>query len=116
MDKVHRTIFFAFRSKNPKWLGLSLTAFVLLMAGPVAQAQQPKKLTRIGYLSLRPGPFEHDKIFKQALYDLGWIDGQNLRVEYRWAAGKVDRLPVLAKALVDIKLDLIVASATPAVA
>jgi putative ABC transport system substrate-binding protein len=80
-----------------------------------ATAQQSKKVPRIGYLTLRPGPFDHDKIFKQELQDLGWIDGQNLTVEYRWAAGKVDRLPVLAKELVELKVDLIVASATPSV-
>ena len=53
-----------------------------------ADAQQPKKVPRIGYLTLRPGPFDHDKIFKQELHDLGWIDGQNITIEYRWAAGK----------------------------
>ena len=80
-----------------------------------ADAQQPKKVPRIGYLTLRPGPFDHDKIFKQELHDLGWIDGQNITIEYRWAAGKVDRLPVLAKELVDLKVDVIVVSATPSV-
>ena len=79
------------------------------------QAQQTKKIPRVGYLTLRPAPFEHDKIFKQQLGDLGWIEGQNLAIEYRWAAGKVDRLPVLAKELVDLKVNLIVASATPSV-
>jgi putative ABC transport system substrate-binding protein len=100
---------------NKKWLGHSLIAFVLLVAGAAASAQQPKKIPRIGYLTLRPGPFEHDKIFKQELQNLGWVDGQNLVVEYRWAAGKVDRLPVLTKELIDLKVDLIVASATPSV-
>jgi putative ABC transport system substrate-binding protein len=88
---------------------------VLLITAPSIEAQQAKKIPRIGYLTLRPGPFEHDKIFKQELRDLGWIEGQNVAVEYRWAAGKVDRLPVLAKELVDLKLDVIVASATPSV-
>ena len=79
------------------------------------QAQQTKKVPRIGYLTLRPAPFDHDEIFKQKLRELGWIDGQNITIEYRWAAGKVDRLPVLAKELVDLKVDIIVASATPSV-
>jgi putative ABC transport system substrate-binding protein len=103
-------------------LALSSLPFALWLVGAllfalcvVAEAQQPKKVPRIGYLTLRPGPFDHDKIFKQELHDLGWIDGQNLTVEYRWAAGKVDRLPVLAKELVELKVDLIVASATPSV-
>jgi putative ABC transport system substrate-binding protein len=93
-------------------LTLSTLLFALCVS---AEAQQPKKVPRIGYLTLRPGPFDHDKIFKQELHDLGWIDGQNLTVEYRWAAGKVDRLPVLARELVELKVDLIVASATPSV-
>ena len=87
----------------------------LLLITDFVWAQQPKKIPRIGYITLRPGPFDHDKIFKQEIHDLGWIDGQNLAIEYRWAAGKVDRLPVLARELVELKVDLIVASATPSV-
>jgi putative ABC transport system substrate-binding protein len=97
-----------------KAIGLTLIPLLFALCLS-AEAQQPKKVPRIGYLTLRPGPFDHDKIFKQELHDLGWIDGQNLTVEYRWAAGKVDRLPVLAKELVELKVDLIVASATPSV-
>ena len=44
-----------------------------------ADAQSAKKVPRIGYLTLRPGPFDHDKIFKQELHDLGWIDGRIAR-------------------------------------
>ena len=88
---------------------------VLLVLCASTEAQQLKKVARIGYLTLRPAPFDHDKVFKQELRDLGWIEGQNLAIEFRWAAGKVDRLAVLAKELVDLKVDLVVASATPSV-
>jgi putative ABC transport system substrate-binding protein len=93
---------------------IALCAMLLALTLP-AQAQQPKKVLRIGYLTLRPAPFDHDKIFKQELRDLGWIDGQNIAIEYRWAAGKVERLSILAKELLDLKVDVIVASATPSV-
>ena len=99
---------------NKKIIVLTLCAMLFALCYS-ASAQQPKKMPGIGYLTLRPGPFEHDKIFKQELHNLGWIEGQNLAVEYRWAAGKADRLPVLAKELVDLKLDLVVASAAPSV-
>lgn len=80
-----------------------------------ADAQQPKKLVRVGYLTLRPAPFEQDKMFQQELHNLGWIDGRNITIEYRFAAGKVDRLPILAKELVSTKVDVIVTSSTPSV-
>jgi len=99
---------------NGKIILCLLTAALLTIA-PLVGAQQPKKVARIGYLSLRPAPFDQDKLFKEELRDRGWIDGQNLTIEYRWAAGKVDRLAVLAKELVSAKVDVIVTSSTPSV-
>jgi putative ABC transport system substrate-binding protein len=81
----------------------------------MAEAQQPKKVSRIGYLSLRAAPSELDGTFKRELRELGYIDGQNIAIEYRWAAGKVDRLAALAEELARLKVDVIVASTTPAV-
>ncbi len=92
-----------------------LVAVVLLAAAVIAQAQQPEKIRRIGYLSYSEGPLPNDKAFFQALRDFGWIDGQNIAFEYRWAAGKLDRMPALAKELVDLKVDLIVTRARSAV-
>src|SRR4026208_2335042 len=94
---------------------LSLLTAALLTLVPLVGAQQPKKVARSRYLSLRPAPFDQDKLFKEELRDRGWIDGQNLTIEYRWAAGKVDRLAVLAKELVSAKVDVIVTSSTPSV-
>jgi putative ABC transport system substrate-binding protein len=91
---------------------------VMTLVGCVAigEAQQAaKSVPRIGYLSLAAKPSVRDEAFVQGLRDLGWVDGQNITIEYRWAAGKVDGLPALADELVGLKVDIIVAPATPAV-
>lgn len=88
---------------------------LFLAAVDLAQAQRPKKMPRIGYLTLRASPDELNEAFLQGLRDLGYIEGQNITIEYRWAAGKVDRLPALAEELVRLRVDVIVAQATPVV-
>ena len=88
----------------------------MLLALPFpARAQQPKKVPRIGYLSLGAKPSPRDEAFVQGLRDLGWVDGQNITIEYRWAANKAESLTALADELVGSKVDLIAAPATPAV-
>jgi putative tryptophan/tyrosine transport system substrate-binding protein len=85
-----------------------------LLAVPVITgAQQATKLRRIGYLSAptRASVEQGLQAFLQALHDLGWIEGQNLVIEYRWADGQIERLPSLAAELVAQKVDLIVAPA-----
>jgi putative ABC transport system substrate-binding protein len=99
--------------KSQRGIGLAFSALLFALCAS-AEAQQAK-LPRIGYISLRPAPFDQDKAFEQELRELGWINGQNVRIEYRWAAGKVERLSVLAKDLVDLKVDVLAASATPSV-
>ena len=89
-----------------------LLATVLL--GTVsAAAQQPKKVPRIGYLSPFSFASEPNKpvfeAFHQGLRQLGWIAGQNVNIEYRWADEKYDRLPELATELVRLDLDVIYA-------
>jgi putative tryptophan/tyrosine transport system substrate-binding protein len=117
MKKTFRIRFFGSQSdnlkskiKNRKWLGLSVMAFLLVVVGAVAQAQQPKKVFRIGYLS--PGdPASESARAEQihlALRELGYIEGQNIATEYRYAAGKVDRFAELAAELVRLKVDIIV--------
>ena len=99
-------------NKKIYWLALGALLFALCS---FAEAQQPKKILRIGYLTLRASPSEIEPAFKQRLRDLGWVEGQNITIEYRWAANDIDRLPVLAKELVDLNVDVIVASATPVI-
>jgi putative ABC transport system substrate-binding protein len=85
-----------------------------LLAVPLAaDAQQPGKIFRIGYLALNPNP-HFQGAFRQGLRDLGYVEGRNLVIEDRDAKGKLDRLPALAAELVALKVDLIVASGTPA--
>ncbi len=87
----------------------------LLTAPLTARAQSPAKMPRIGCLSLGSGPGQVLEAFQQGLRDLGWIEGQTIAIEYRWAAGHVDRLPALAAELVRLRVDLIVAAASPAI-
>jgi putative ABC transport system substrate-binding protein len=77
-----------------------------------AEAQQAGKVTRIGFLSpFSPSDTAHwHEAFRQGLRDHGWIEGKNIRIEYRYAEGKNDRLPNLVADLVRLKVDIIVAS------
>ena len=89
-------------------LSIFVVATVVLTFVHLAEAQQAGKMPRIGYLKRGAGPRARDEAFRQALRDLGWIEGQNIAIEYRWAAGKIDRLPALAQELVSLEVDLIV--------
>ena len=97
--------------QNPKWW--AMFAFVLTFAfgGAVASAQQPGKIARIGYLDGgTPSGMATVLLsaFRQELNKLGWAEGKNITIEYRFAEQKLDRLPVLATELVGQKVDLIV--------
>ncbi len=80
------------------------------MCGPVAQAQQPKKVPRIGYLSNTDPALEstRSEAIRLALRELGYIDGQNIAIEYRYTGEKLDRIPELTAELVRLKVDIIV--------
>ena len=87
-----------------------------LCAPLAAGAQQPGKVARIGHLSFgsaTPGS-RLDEAFRQGLRELGYVEGQNIVIEYRWAEGRAERLPDLAAELVSLKVDIIVAAGTPA--
>ena len=89
-----------------------LVAVVLLAVAVIAEAQQPKKVSRIGYL-LNGDPATESirsEAIRQALHELGYIEGQNIASEYRYAEGKLDRVPELAAELVRLKVDIIVAA------
>src|SRR5262245_6253306 len=96
--------------------GVTLAAVLLvsLLAAPLAaDAQQAGKVPRIGFLSLT-SPSDRPHLldaFRQRLRELGWVEGQNIVIDYRYAEDRVDRLPDLAAELVRLKVDLIVASA-----
>jgi len=83
-----------------------------------AEAQQPTKVYRIGWLHpglSRPEPHPSLEAFRQELRELGYVEGQNLVIEYRFAEGKDERLAALAAELVQLKVDVIVAGGTAAI-
>jgi putative tryptophan/tyrosine transport system substrate-binding protein len=95
---------------------------LLLVAPPLTSEaqqplQQPLKIARIGYLSpLSAAPdSSHREAFRQGLRTFGYIEGQNTVIEARYADGKLDRLAGLARELVQLNVDVIVAAPTPAV-
>ena len=99
-------------------IGLLVTFGISLLWTPlVATAQQPGKVYRIGFLSTfsPPLPLAPTPVwdaFWQGMRERGWIEGQNIVVERRWAEGRIERLPALAMELVQLKVDLIVAGAS----
>ena len=94
--------------ENLKWLGLSVIAFVLVVAGVVANAQQAKKVHRIGFLAAARSTTPAVEAFRQGLRELGYVEGKNIVIEWRYAEGKLDRLRELAAELVRLKVDVIV--------
>jgi len=119
MNRNFRLRFFASQSdnrkskiENRKWLGVFAIALTFAFVGAVVEAQQPKKVPRIGYLVSSDPATEstRSEAIRLALRELGYIEGQNIAIEYRYAEGKLDRLPALAADLVRLKVDIIVAA------
>src|SRR5438552_9820935 len=89
---------------------------VCILSAPLAgEAQPARKVYRVGYLSTQSPSAEaaHLDAFRQALRDLGYVDGQNVGIEYRCAEGKLDRLAGFAAELVRLKVDVIVTGGSP---
>jgi len=94
---------------------LSAVAILILASVHFADAQQPKKIAQIGFLypGLSPGAsYAQLEGLRQGLRELGYVEGKNITIEYRFAEGKLDRLPDLAAELVRLKVDVIVAAVT----
>jgi putative tryptophan/tyrosine transport system substrate-binding protein len=107
VDKRHRTAVKIIAMKAV----LLLIAFVLAVIH-VAEAQQPSKIPRIGYVSgtgddFNQGPFV--EALRHGLRDLGYIEGKNFIIEYRGAEAKLDRIPSFVREFVQLKVDIIVA-------
>jgi len=100
---------------NKKIIGLALGAVLLALSLP-AEAQQPKSVPRIGYLSVLSPSSDSARIeaFRQGLRELGYVEGQSVALEYRFAQGKAERLPAMAVELVRLKVDVIVTESTAA--
>jgi ABC-type uncharacterized transport system substrate-binding protein len=95
-----------------------LVAVVLLALGVRTEAQQPKKVPRIGglYAGTPSTQLARMEAFRQGLRELGYVEGKNIIIEYRYAEGKYDRLPALAAELVRLKVDIIITGGSPATA
>src|ERR1700680_41507 len=104
---------------------MSRREFITLLGGaavawPLAtRAQQPGRVRRIGalmaYTESDPEGQSRSRAFEQALKELGWADGENLRIDYRWPGEDVDQIRMFATELVGMAPDAILAGATPAV-
>src|SRR4029077_15150702 len=93
---------------------VSILAVVILALVYPAEAQQPKKVFRIGFLA---GSSENNlRGLRQGLRELGYVEGKNITIDSRFAEGKFDRFPGLAAELVRLKVDVIVTSGAPAAA
>ena len=93
--------------ENRKLVGLFAVVFSLVIGGAGVQAQQPTKLRRIGFLFIGSKDQPHVDSFRQGLRDLGYVEGKNIVVEYRYAEGKPDALPTLAAELVGLNVEVI---------
>ena len=100
--------------QNRKSVGLVTFVIAFVMCGAVARAQQPTKVFRVGFLdtSTASGSAVLVDAFRQELSKLGWLEGKNITIEFRFAELKNERLPELAADLVRLKVDLIVVTST----
>jgi putative ABC transport system substrate-binding protein len=101
-------------------MNVFVLSIVILAATHLADAQQAKKVPRIGFVSGRgaPTPANPDPSaegFQRGLRELGYIDGKNILVEFRYAEGKLDRHPAIVAELVQLKVDVLVSPAGPAI-
>jgi putative ABC transport system substrate-binding protein len=91
-------------------LAVIVTLTLAILAPPAADAQAPGQISRIGILasgSLTSWRAPNFEAFRERLRDLGWVEGQNLTMEMRWADGREERLPELAADLIRLKVDVI---------
>src|SRR5262245_55562342 len=101
--------FFGFQSdnlksaiQNLKWVRIIVIGFTFAMCGAVAQAQQATKIPRIGYLTVLSlsAMANRTKAFQQGLRELGYVDGRNIVIEWRYGDGNLESVPALAAELV----------------
>src|SRR4030095_14781527 len=95
-----------------RFVGLFAIFVTLAPCGAVALAQQPKKLPRVGFLTAGSSTTIAARIeaLRQGLRELGYIEDKNVVIEWRFAEGKVDRLPALVAELVHLKVDVILSA------
>src|SRR5262245_25890950 len=103
--------------ENPTWLVAFAFVIAFTMRVVAVEAQSSGKVLRIGYLAAASLSSTSDRVeaFRQGLRELGYVEGKNIVIEWRWAEGKIDRLPELAVELVRLKVDLIVTAGPAAI-
>src|SRR4030095_12362778 len=94
--------------QNLKLVGLVALAVAFMLCGARAEAHPPTKIPRVGILFIGGRDQPHLEAFKQGLRERGYTEGKNIVLNYRYAEGKVDRLPSLAAELCELKVDVIV--------
>jgi len=99
-----------------KTILVCLLAIILRATLCLAEAQQPGKVPRIGFLGNSTAALEENLIgpFREGLRDLGYVEGKNIVIEWRWAEGKYERFPDLIAELIALKVDVVVTAGTPA--
>jgi putative tryptophan/tyrosine transport system substrate-binding protein len=98
--------------KSAGWSSI-LVAILVLLFGVAAEAQQQAKAARVGFLmASSPGADARVEAFRQGLRDLGYIEGKNIAIEWRYAEGEEDRVPKLAAELVQLNVEIIVTDGT----
>src|SRR5215471_19706863 len=105
-----------------KQAGMTIKTFVVVLVGlafglvRVSEAQQPKKVPRIGYVSSAdPSTEPQLAAFRRGLRELGYIEGKNIQLEYRYAEGTLDQVPSVVTELVQLKVDVLVVGFLPAI-
>src|SRR5262245_48369878 len=105
-----------------KQAGMTIKTFVVFLVGlafgllDVAEAQQPKKVPRIGYVSSGdPSTESRLAAFRRGLRELGYIEGKNIQIEYRYVEGKVNQAQSLVTELVQLRVDVLVVGFLPAI-
>jgi len=98
------------RIQNQKWVGLFAIVVGLTMGGAAALGQQSAKMPRVGFLGTASPSTVSDRVeaFRQGLREKGYVEEKNILIEFRWAEGKLDRMPHLAAELVRLKVSAIV--------
>src|SRR6266511_3349008 len=101
-----------------KWVGVVAIGLAFALFGAVAQAQQPTKIPRIGYVSSTGdanNPGRSVEAFRQGLRDLGYHEGKNIVVEYRYTEGRPGSIPSFVAELLQLKVDVLVSPTSPGI-
>jgi putative tryptophan/tyrosine transport system substrate-binding protein len=101
--------------RSPSGVAAIVAALAMGLGAADLAAQQPARIARIGFLHPGTAPNASADVFRQTLHDLGYVEGRDVTIEFRWAEGRMDRLSPLAAELVALKVDVIVVGTTPAI-